>query len=99
MVLLQLAHSGTYPVTVEGGETIIREILRNIRAAKAEMGTTLGEGSLKKVDEVEFYQSGGTTFGILGTQLNHWRNELAAALGVPNLWAGRGGGGQALSAY
>lgn len=96
---LSLTHSGTYPVTVEGGESIVRELLRSIRNTKTEMGATFGEGALKKVDEVEFYQTGGTLFGNLGAQLSFWREELAAALGVTSMWARKRAGAQRLSVY
>jgi hypothetical protein len=96
---LQLAHTGTYGVTVEGGESIVREILGRIRDCKNEMGSTFGEGSLKKVDEVEFYQTGDSTFGMIGKQLSFWREELASALGIPSRWAQRRAGSQRMSVY
>lgn len=98
-VRLQKAHSGTYPVLVEGGESIVRELLSRIREVKAEMAETFGEGSIRKVDEVEFYQTGGTAFGNLGGQLWSWREELAAVLGIPSMWAQKRQGAQRLSAY
>jgi hypothetical protein len=99
VVLLKGAHTGTYPVTVEGGEQIVREILARIRATKTEMGGTFGEGALKKVDEVEFYQTGGSLFSTLGSQLMFWRDELAAALGIQSLWARRRAGATRMSVY
>lgn len=96
---LALQHSGTYPVTVEGGESIVREILGRIRATKTEMGATFGEGGLKKVDEVEFYETGGTLFSTLGQQLAYWREELAAALGIQSMWARKRAGAQRMSVY
>lgn len=98
-VLLSLAHSGSYPVTVEGGETIVRELLRRIRETKDELGQTFGEGSIRKVDEIEFFQSGGTLFGNLGTQLMFWREELAAALGMESAWSRKRAAGQRLAVY
>ncbi len=96
---LKLTHSGAYPVTVEGGESIIREDLRRIRECKSEMGSTFGEGSLKKVDEVEFYDTGGTLFGNIGQQLMYWREELAAHLGIQSMWSKRRAGAQRMSVY
>jgi len=91
-LVLSKAHTGTYPVLVEGGESIVREILNRIREVKTQLSTVFGTGALKKVDEIEWYQSGASTqFGMLGDQLTHWRNELASALGIPNMWASRGG--------
>lgn len=98
---LQYAHSGTYPVTVEGGDAIVREILVKIRNVKTRMGETFGAGALKKADEVEWYNSGGTFFGGLGAELMSWRDELAAVLGDVslNLWRRRSAGAQRMSVY
>jgi len=98
---LKLAHSGTYPVTVEGGESIVREYLARIRDVKAQMAQTFGEGSLKKVDEIEFYQTmkGATLFGNLGAQLSWWRDELASVLGIRSGWAQKRSGGQRMAVY
>ena len=55
-VLLTKAHSGTYPVTVESGETIVRELLGKIRLVDdAQMAVGLAAGGVKKADEVEFF--------------------------------------------
>lgn len=82
-LMLSKAHSGTYPVTVEGGESIVREILGYIRDAKQKMAESYGTGALKSVDEISFYQAGQQTyFGLLGDQLKYWRAELASALGL-----------------
>ncbi len=96
-MLLSKAHSGTYPVTVEGGESIIREILSRIADVKSRMATTFGYGALKKVDEIEFYNSGGSYFGALGDQLTYWRDELASALGVASMWSHKRAAAQQLA--
>lgn len=93
-------HSGTYQVTVEGGESIVRECLKAIRDVRAQMANTFGEGTLKKVDEVEFYQNGkASLFGNLGDQLMFWRDELCSALGIANMWKRRRSAGASLSLY
>jgi hypothetical protein len=99
--LLSNAHSGTIPVSVVSPVSRVREILARIRAVKDEMAQTFGTGSLKAVDEIEFYGSGSssTAFGNLGDQLKHWRCELAAALGVPLGWDAACGGGSAMVVY
>src|SRR5690554_1396495 len=71
-----------FPNITTEGEAIVREILDSIASTKEEMSLTYGEGALKQVDEVHFYQTGGTLFGNLGGQLAYWREELASALGV-----------------
>jgi hypothetical protein len=65
-----------YSVTVEGGEAIIREILAEIGAVRAQLGLAgaanasssaailASSGGLKRVDEIEFYAaSGSSVFG------------------------------------
>lgn len=97
---LAKAHSGTYPVTVEGGESIVRECLQNIRAVKAKMATTFGEGPIKKVDELEFYQGfKGSLFGALGDQLMFWRDELCSAVGIRNSWKSKQRAGSSMAMY
>lgn len=109
---LALAHSGTYPVTVEGGESIIREILRELALLGSGMNSTAGaisrlrsRAGIKKVDEIEFF-GGGSTLGTQGkdpiTQMlalrEYWRDELASVLGIVRL-NGRNGGGSDVSVY
>jgi hypothetical protein len=103
-VMLTKAHTGgasTYRVTVEGGESIVREILKKIRDVKTRMATTFGAGALKRVDEIEFYNTTNniTLFGALGSELNYWREELASALGIVSMWSLRRAGGARLSVY
>lgn len=99
-LLLTKVHSGTYPVTVEGGESIVREILGHIAAVKTELGSTFGYGALKRVDEIEFYESGEQTlFGKLGDQLRYWRSELASALGISSMWDRQRAAGATLAVY
>lgn len=96
--LLKGAHSGTVPVVLEGPIPMAREILRKIEACRSEMSSTFGEGALKKVDEIEFFeQRGKTQFGSIGDQLMYWRDELASILGVPNGWRYRSGSGASRS--
>lgn len=92
VVLLTKAHTGTYPVTVEGGETIVRETLRRIADVKTELEENYGAGALKAVDEIEFYNAKGETyFGTLGENLKFWRSELARYLGIGDMWNGTSG--------
>lgn len=98
--LLSKPHSGTYPVYVDGGESIVRELLARIKGVKDELAGIFGEGALKKVDEVEFYATGMTLFGSTGKALMFWRDELASAIGDVSLnrWRRRSGGGS-MSVY
>lgn len=98
-LMLMKAHSGIYPVTVEGGESIVREILGYIRDTKAKMAESYGTGALKSVDEISFYQAGGqTSFALLGEQLRNWRAELASTLGLSAI-ANRRSAGSTIAVY
>lgn len=102
-VYLKLDHSGIYPVGVDGGEGIVREILKNIRDVKKRLATTFGTGALKQVDEVGFYPTRDRTqFRNLYDQLMGWRAELSQVLSNGqqlNMWAQAQSGGQRLSVY
>lgn len=98
-VALTKAHSGTYPVALEGPIPIARNLLQKCEETRTELISTYGHGALKKVDEVEFYRTGGSHFGNLGEQLMHWRNELSSVLGAPNLWDQRESAGSAMAVY
>jgi hypothetical protein len=100
-VRLSKAHSGTYPVSVEGGESIIREILLRIAEVKTEMAESEGAGTLKQVDEVQWYQAGQnmTGFSAISEKLQFWRNELASVLGLESMWDRKAQGAQTMSVY
>jgi hypothetical protein len=113
-VLLSLAHSGTFPVVVEGGESIIREVLRQLTLLTTGMNGQAGTMSsmrsrigIKRIEgEIEYF-GGGSTLASQGidplTQIdqlrNFWRDELASALGVPRMNAGSASGGNTISVY
>ena len=86
-VLLSKAHTGTYPVTVERGESIVREILGRLRDIANKLGTSVVQQvGIKKVDEIEFY--GGNVYSVrreMQRMQDFWREELSSALGVRNL--------------
>lgn len=108
-VLLSFGHTGTYPVTVEGGEAIVRSILRNCRAIGAKLGSggpAITSAGLKKVDEIEFFPSssggGSTVFNDLVALRRYWRAELCRALfgvGDMSLVGASNGGGGNISVY
>lgn len=110
-LLLSKAHTGTYPVSVEGGESIIRGILQKLQALDGlssggdagvlgSLGPTIG---IKRVDEVEFFGggqgagSGNSRLGEVRKLREMWRDELASVLGIVRL-NGRSGAGS-ISVY
>jgi hypothetical protein len=101
-LLLAFAHSGTYPITVEGGESIIRGILQKLQAidgmsagsSAGAFGGVVSTVGIKKVDDIEFF-GGGTGAGSGTSRLTelrqlreYWRDELASVLGIPRLNGG-----------
>lgn len=105
-VLLSLAHSGTYPVTVEGGESIIRELLQKLRAISAPNGPIerlSKRGGVLKVDEITLAINPrtGRSSGIadLLALQDYYRDELAGQLNVQRLNRRGGGAGSGLAAY
>ena len=101
-VQLVLAHSGTYPVTVEGGETMIRLALKRCVAVADKLLTALSMAGLKRAEEVEWYQSGVQGAGVLDSlraEQMRLRDELASLVGIQNLWRVRAGQGQRAALY
>lgn len=112
-VQLTKEHSGTFPVTVEGAETLVRDILNELRVLTTGMNGQPGTISsvrsrvgLKRVDDVEFF-GGGNTLASQGrdplTALfelrEYWRDELANAIGIERLNDKRNSGGSSISMY
>jgi hypothetical protein len=85
-LLLSKAHSGTYTLTVERGESIVREILQRLRAIADKLGgAAIQQAGIAKVDEIEFFKGmQGVRYEMQKLQ-TYWRNELSGALGVENL--------------
>ncbi|MFA5186327.1 MAG: hypothetical protein WC551_07630 [Patescibacteria group bacterium] len=103
-VELRFAHSGTYPVTVQGGEAIVRWLLRRCWLIRERIANSESRAGIKKVDEIEFFQGkagGGTTFEELTTRQKYWRSELKRILfgtGDPTI-SSISGGGSGISVY
>lgn len=98
--MLTKAHSGTYPVSLDGGITIVREILRGLR----KIAVTLGEDGvdtlgIERVDEIKFKGGDHSTWIGLKNEQMRLRDELSSAFGLPNYWRSRGGSGQRMEAY
>lgn len=99
--LFKLAHSGTYPVTVEGGESILRDVLGKLRTVHNQIASATGTAGLKRVDVIEFFGDSVETSqtATLNRALMHWRDELASLLGVPNGWRMKRQAGLSLANY
>lgn len=96
-------HSGTYPVEVESGLTIVRGILSDLitldTQSRAQVGSALG---LKRVDEVEWNTDSGGIIAAFAAQRQLLRRRLANATGLATLYAmnrARGAGGSGFEAY
>ena len=89
-VQLKNAHTGTYPVTVDGGEGMVRALLRRLDQVQAAIAIGYQSAGIKKVDEVEFYgnsyPTGGSRIRMLYDAQMRIRDELCSALSVPNYW-------------
>lgn len=104
-VALSLAHTGTYPVVVEGGETMVRDLLRKIEAVNTQLDAASSTAGLKRAEDIEWYQSqtgaygGSAQLGALYSQRSQLRDELAMLLGVENLWRVRQSAGSSVAVY
>lgn len=85
-VILTKAHSGTYPVSVEGPDTIVRDILQRCDDAWAAYSTALSSAGLKQLGqgEIEWFEEKGSAgrLGALKATLARWRGELGSVLGI-----------------
>jgi hypothetical protein len=90
-------HSGTYPVTQEGGESIVRDHLRSIMMVRQSILSARSVAGLSAADEVKWHQykgKGNARLRDLLQQLAYYQDELASALGVVNLRRVRSTAGQ-----
>jgi hypothetical protein len=99
-VMLTKVHSGSYPVTLEGGESLVRETLRQLSLTREQRGKSGGRGALKEViGDVSWYDTNKSAFESSNAEIMVLRDELAALLGVPNMWRMKAAAGQRLSVY
>lgn len=102
-VQLMNAHTGTYPVTVDGGEGIVRSLLRRLDEVQKAIALGYQSAGIKKVDEVEFYgnsyPTGGSRIRMLYDAQMRIRDELCNALSVPNYWRRSGDYSSTVSIY
>lgn len=103
VVLLTKAHTGTYPVTVEGGESMVREALVKLRSLGESIQSAAIKAGIKRVDEIEFFEAKASdssgVFGGLVLQRDYERDELASMLGIVNLRKRRKAAGARCAMY
>lgn len=88
-LLLTGVHSGTYPVTVDGGETLVREKLRAIVEVQARLLAASATAGLRQAEDVGWFQGrkgGSAQLEDLLRLRDYYRDELAGVLGVANAW-------------
>lgn len=113
---LQLAHGtvGSYPVLLQGGEQVVRDLFTRLDVIKGELlNTSPKTAGVEQVDEIKLSaaekgrRGRRNKFDDLLCQRDLARKDLASALGVPNLWelrgkyggSGAGGGSLSYEAY
>lgn len=100
-VTLQNAHGayGSYPVVLQGGEFLVRDILTRLDVINAQLkGFAPVVAGVAQADEAKLYASmsggrRGAQRGVTDDLINQrdWaRKDLAALLGIQNLWELRG---------
>ena len=104
-VPLRYAHSGTYPVAVESGVSMVREYLARLRKVALAIERFGPRAGIKKVNEIEFF--GGASgraveasgYQTLSQMQRAWRRELCMMLfGVGSIGQ-LAGGGSRMSVY
>jgi hypothetical protein len=96
-VLLALDHTGTYQVTVERGESIVREHLRYLRDIAKRLGELMPiQVGVSKADDVDIAVGLDSPVAELKKLQMYWRDELSSALGVENLRKSKRSGSVAL---
>ncbi len=92
--LFTKTHTGIYSVTEEGGEAVVRDILAKLYQVKERLASdgmdAAGVKQLDKGDVILDTEEGQTAFDSLVRQRMYWRDELASALSIENLWRVRG---------
>ena len=100
-------HTAPYPIWPNGAEWAVRGILTRIAAVESQMytlapitaGIQQADEFIKLYPQVKGQQRGATLdkFGSLLAQRSQARDDLAGAVGVPNLWKLRSGAAQSSS--
>ncbi len=98
--LFAKTHTGTYAVTIEGGESLVREKLGEIWTARVTRGKSQGRGALKEITgDVAWYDTGISAFAGSTAEIDVLRDELAALLGVENMWRRKQSSSSRMSVY
>jgi hypothetical protein len=85
-VVVTKTHSGTYPVEVESGLTIVRGLLADLETLDQQERITIPNGGVKRVDEIEFFsRAEGNVQQSLTAHRNAIRSRLASATGLTGI--------------
>ena len=83
-VVCKKTHSGTYPIEVESGLTIVRGIMADIESVDQSQRGGVDSVGVKRVDEIEFFglNEGGSAIASGERYRAMLRTRLAATCGV-----------------
>ena len=99
-VLCRKTHAGTYPVTVETAETIVRGLLSDLEIARQRLDEGAVSAGLKRVDEVEWAGDRGTAAILAHSKYQRaLRLELARACGVAQFYLASSGASSSFEVY
>lgn len=93
VVHLTKAHSGTYPVTVEGSESLIRSLLRRLVESEATLTGSVKSAGIARADDVEFFPSGAGASKSRIEEVRAYREYLRDELWRAVFGGSRRGGG------
>ncbi len=100
--------SGAYPISMAGGEQVVRDILSRLDAIKSELTNIAPKAAgIEQIDEVRIYPATTTgsrrgsrdKFESLIQQREQARDDLGEAVGFPNLRTMRKRGGSRVEVY
>jgi len=100
-VVCRRTHSGTYPVEVESGLTLVRGCLSDLAIMQDLINDAAAGAGVKRVDEVEFFgrADGGTTLDELRAAQLALRTDLARMCGLGDMLLTNSRRGAGLEVY
>ncbi len=71
----------------EGAEEECRDILNKIIALDSKQTGSVAQAGVKRIDDIEFFENGGST-DVIGKERKRLIRELSSMLGIPNMSQG-----------